>query len=1160
MSAGDGYRYLMRTVAAGDGMRVVASPLTQYYTESGNPPGRWLGAGLAGLAGGRGQQAGSVASEEQMFRLFGMGSDPVTGEQLGNRPYRIDADGRGSVAGFDLTFSAPKSVSTWWSVADAGIQAAIVEAHHAAMRACIAFLEAEVAATRIGKNGVAQADVRGLIAAAFDHWDSRAGDPQLHTHVVVANRVQTADGRWRTLDSRALYRSIVAISETYNALLADELTRRCGTRWEPRARRHSAVPAWEIVGVPDKLIHEFSQRSHIIEDHKNRLVGSFVESHGRQPTATEVLRLRQQATLATRPDKELRSLGELCIEWRERAGEVLGVDAGVWAKTIGDDTHIRWTHDLAEDDRRHLTALIIEAVEDKRSTWSRWNLYAEATRQLMGMRFPSTAARLAATATVVDAAITASVLLTAPELAPTPDAFRRADGTSMFAHKHAEKYSSRALVDAEARLLDAGRDTTGPTVPVQVLEQTVATPPPGHRYRLGPSQSAALQAIASSGRVVDVLVGPAGTGKTVTLAGLRAAWETCHGPGSVVGLAPSASAADVLAGELGIGTENTAKWLTEQHRERARLAEIDKCRTLLHRLAGRNPRVAATLRGRVAELGAEVERWRLHQGQLVIIDEASLAGTLTLDRITDQARSVGAKVLLVGDWAQLSAVNAAGAFAMLVHDRLDAPELTAVRRFTHRWERSASRRLRLGDQDAIGSYEQHGRIHAGEQDSMLDAAYRAWLADETAGKRSLLLAGDAATVAALNARARAEFVSLGQVHEKGVPLGSGAVAGVGDRVVTRRNDRTLSSEHSFVKNGDLWTVTDARKDGCLVVQRPTGGPVIALPAGYVADHVDLGYATTAYRAQGVTVDTSHVVVSASAMTRETLYVALTRGRCGNTAYVVTETVNNDCEPKPPEPRAARDVLAAVLSKTGADSAAHDAIRAEQDRAASITQLADEYETIAADGQRPRWARLLAASGLSAEEVRTVQESPAYGALATGLRRTEALGLPVEEHLPHLVAARSLVDAEDIAAVLHERVTRWAAAAQARSPGAGMIAALIPLAKVDDSGVDRALRDRAGLIEQRARAIVERALPDDGVWIREYVLPPSGPVRHATSINEVKTVAASSDRDIRDVGRAQPGRDDESALAADRAGQHRSNAAEDLRQWEGRVTTTRDLGL
>lgn len=132
-----------------------------------------------------------------------------------------------------------------------------------------------------------------------------------------------------------------------------------------------------------------------------------------------------------------------------------------------------------------------------------------------------------------------------------------------------------------------------------------------------------------SGRVVDVLVGPAGAGKTTAMRALHRAWETEHGTGSVVGLAPSAVAAQVLADDLGISTENTAKW------------------------------------------------WQTHQttgatfeaGQLVIVDEASLAGTLSLDRITGLAEWAGAKVLLVGDYGQLQSVDAGGAFSLLVLDR-----------------------------------------------------------------------------------------------------------------------------------------------------------------------------------------------------------------------------------------------------------------------------------------------------------------------------------------------------------------------------------------------------------------------------------------------------------------------------------------------------------
>jgi len=111
---------------------------------------------------------------------------------------------RRAVAGFDYTFSVPKSVSVLWGVADAGTQALIARAHHDAVQDVLAFMEREVVATRTGSGGrggaVVQSDVAGVVAAAFDHHDSRAGDPQLHTHVVIANRVQTLrDGKWRTI-------------------------------------------------------------------------------------------------------------------------------------------------------------------------------------------------------------------------------------------------------------------------------------------------------------------------------------------------------------------------------------------------------------------------------------------------------------------------------------------------------------------------------------------------------------------------------------------------------------------------------------------------------------------------------------------------------------------------------------------------------------------------------------------------------------------------------------------------------------------------------------------------------------------------------------------------------------------------------------------------
>jgi len=250
MSLGAGYRYLMSSVARADGDGSAASALTWYYAESGTPPGRFLGRGLAGLAGGAGVAAGAVVSEQQLWRMLGMLQDPVTGEQLGRAPIarREWIDARGvvrkpslPVAGFDLTFSAPKSVSVAWALADPPTREAIHAGHAKALEFVIGYAEEHVFASRSGPGGIVQEDVRGVVAAAFDHWDSRAGDPQLHTHVVVMNRVQTSDGTWRTLDSRALFKEAVGLSELYNGVLSDQLTAELGWGWEAARRRHSPV-------------------------------------------------------------------------------------------------------------------------------------------------------------------------------------------------------------------------------------------------------------------------------------------------------------------------------------------------------------------------------------------------------------------------------------------------------------------------------------------------------------------------------------------------------------------------------------------------------------------------------------------------------------------------------------------------------------------------------------------------------------------------------------------------------------------------------------------------------------------------------------------------------------------------------------------------------
>jgi ATP-dependent exoDNAse (exonuclease V) alpha subunit len=397
-------------------------------------------------------------------------------------------------------------------------------------------------------------------------------------------------------------------------------------------------------------------------------------------------------------------------------------------------------------------------------------------------------------------------------------------------------------------------------VNVAIVAEVAEAKLPGRDYGLSLDQALAVEKIATSSRPLDVLVGPAGTGKSTAMAGLRAVWEAAHGEGSVIGLAPSASAAQSLGDELDIETENTAKWLTEWRRIPQLSARRDRLALNLARHAHPRSAGAKRLRAQLQAADQDVVTRRLKSGQLVIVDEASLAGTFALDELVGAATTAGAKILLVGDAAQLSSVEAGGAFSLLVKDRADlVAELTDIHRFKAGWEAAASVELRLGSTTAIDAYEAHDRIAGGERSDLLDAVYAAWKADVEAGKSSLMIAGDAATVSELNRRARAGRVSEGTVAEAGVRIADGQTAGAGDEVVTRQNNRRLATGKSWVRNGDRFVVSATNPDGSLTVRRSSGGAEVVLPSDYVAEHVELSYATTAYRCQGRTVDTAHAI-------------------------------------------------------------------------------------------------------------------------------------------------------------------------------------------------------------------------------------------------------------------------------------------------------------
>ncbi len=497
MSAGDGYRYMLRSVAAGDGDRSLSTPLTRYYAEAGTPPGRWIGAGFPHLADGT-LHAGDVVTEEQLAFLIGEGRDPITGEALGRAYREFATSDRRAVAGFDFTFSIPKSASVLWAVSDATTQRVIVDAHHAAVADVLAFMEREVAATRMGvsdgSGSVAQMDVTGFIAAGFDHFDSRAGDPHLHTHVVIANKAMTViDGKWRSLDGRPLHSATVALSELHEAAFADRLTRALGVDWEPRAQGRDRNASWSIKQVPEQLSAAFSSRSRQIDVATDELIAHYRARHGHRPGKAAIVKLRAQATLSTRPEKQVKPLSELTSGWCRRATSLLGEDATAWASTVIDRQApaVLRADDVTGEVAADLAGRVVAVVGERRSTWRRWNLMAEAARQTMGWRFDTVQDREAVLTQITDAAERGSVRLTPPELASSPEIFRREDGSSRFRPRHSTKYSSTTVLEAEDRLLALGRDHTGPALaPARPSAPMRAA---RHAHRLSPDQVVAVK-------------------------------------------------------------------------------------------------------------------------------------------------------------------------------------------------------------------------------------------------------------------------------------------------------------------------------------------------------------------------------------------------------------------------------------------------------------------------------------------------------------------------------------------------------------------------------------------------------------------------------------------------------------------------------------------
>ena len=577
------------------------------------------------------------------------------------------------------------------------------------MRDTIGWLEKHAAYTRRGTNGIAQVDTTGLIAAAFTHRDSRAGDPDLHTHVAVSNKVCTADGRWLSLDGRALYRNKVAASEHYNTRLEALLTERVGVRFADRGDAADGKrEVREIVGVDHGVAAPLVVAARRHRGRTRRpgapVPGRALPVRRRSSSGRSWLSKRRCPPGRRSMNRDRRPSN--AAPGAPRRAEVLGgaepVDELV-RRVIG---HASAPAPTADVD--FLAQQVIETVQASRATWQEHHVRAEAERACR---------RLAAVPdflvdAVTDRALspTNSVLLTVPPMIDEPPELRRADGSSVYEVAGSRRYTSAAILDAERRILGEAacqdfRVIESEAVDLALLEAVA------NGVRLGPDQAEMVRQLATSGARVQLALAPAGSGKTITLRTLAEAWAADGN--TVIGLAPTAAAARVLRDELGDSVTAT-----------------DTLAKLVHALT----------------TGTAVPDWvdAIGPGSLVIVDEAGMAGTLELaSRRSSYAAGRGASVRLVGDDRQLAAVGAGGVLRDI--DRTHgAVTLSEVRRFTHadgsanRAEAAASLAIRRGEPAGLGYYLDHGRIHVGDDTTTADQAFAAWSADRAAGLDSLL--------------------------------------------------------------------------------------------------------------------------------------------------------------------------------------------------------------------------------------------------------------------------------------------------------------------------------------------------------------------------------------------------------------------------------------
>jgi conjugative relaxase-like TrwC/TraI family protein len=875
-----------------DGQRVERQPYNLLFGERKGPDGRKLGRAPA--------NAGKAIEIYKSLLAAEPGADDHRRAEL-----RIVAqrEARQSPLYFDLTVSWSKDISIFHASLGAAVQRARdagdgqAEALAAGLLAevdqilrdgndaALAYLQREAGYVRTGSH-VARVDGResgqfreaDLIVASWYQHTSRDGDMQLHAHNQIAHVAFTRhDGKWRAPDSTAYYEHARAAGQVASVHAEAALTRRFGISWVPRPDGMG----YGIDGIGADLMDVFSHRRDVINQTvAGELVPGFQAEHGRAPNQRELASLMDKANLRTRKGKDGALDWEAATRgWQARAARQAGVDlASVYRRVSSLDANGAAPRhagpELTRDEIARAAQKALERCARENSKWTRADLIANLGRELP-RRAGDPDRRAALLEEAADSTLAGEfgqvVCLEAPEAAQAPASLRRADGRSVYQRHGAVKYASGVQLSREEKLVVQAGARGGPCMSpeqaaralgasVQVLEAALHEPPGGEAAVTGSGlrmdQAAAAFHVLTSGRRAEVIVGPAGAGKTWVLAGIGRAWS--HG--RVVGITPSQSSRDVLA-EAGVAESyNFAQFLGHLKEQRGALGPV-----------------------------------QLSAGDLIVMDEASMLSSPDLADIIDYATRAGAKVAVALDHQQLQAVENGGGASLITrsqgHVRLPEPL-----RFAEQWERTASLALREGKVSALADYAEHGRIRAGTAEEILEAAAQAYVAHQLEGRDTLLIARSHEVRREACRRVRDDLQHLGVVARDGpfIEIAGRQQATVGDLIVCTANDHSVhAGEGKTLANQHVLRIEAVTPQGPVVrrmlgADRQTRTPRWAeetfLFPGYRA--AELAYAVTEHVAQGRTVAATRTIVSPGD-DRQGTYVAVSRGSADNVLMVIT---------------------------------------------------------------------------------------------------------------------------------------------------------------------------------------------------------------------------------------------------------------------------------